>query len=169
MNANGDVFIGLVWSGRSTEVTVEKENLDHLKTLHTSEIDARNGYEEALEDAEGRGMTPLFRDLFGLHETNAEELSRVLIDAGEKASPDGSFMSAIHRTIVNLRSLFNALDDSVVPGLIDGEKRNVEKYDKALSAGAFPGPIGQLLTGQRNRIQERIALMETEKVDALQH
>ena len=78
-------------------------------------------------------------------------------------------MSVIHRTIINLRSLFNALDDSVVPGLIDGEKRNVEKYDKALSAGAFPGPIGQLLTGQRNRIQERIALMETEKVDALQH
>ena len=161
--------MGLFVRGRSTEIIVDKENLDHLKALHTSEIDARNGYEEALEDAEGRGLTPLFRDMFGLHESNAEELGRVLIEAGEKASPDGSFMSVIHRTIMNVRSLFDALGDGVLPGLIDGEKRNVEKYDKALSTAAFPGPIGQLLTAQRNRIQERIALMETERADSLQH
>jgi uncharacterized protein (TIGR02284 family) len=148
---------------------VDKENLEHLKALHTSEIDARNGYQEALEDAEGRGMTPLFRDMFSLHDSNAEELSRVLIDAGENASPDGSFMSVIHRTIMNVRSLFNALDDSVLPGLIDGEKRNVENYDKALGDAAFPGPIGQMLSEQRNRIQERIKQMETERVDSLQH
>ena len=148
---------------------MDKEVLDHLKALHTSEIDARNGYEEALEDAEGRGLTPLFRDMFGLHESNADELGRVLIGAGEIASPDGSFMSVIHRTIMNVRSLFDALGDSVLPGLIDGEKRNVEKYDKVLSSAALPGPIGQLLTEQRNRIRERIALMETERADSLQN
>ena len=37
------------------------EHADALKTLHTSLIDSRNGYEEALEDAEGKGLTPLFR------------------------------------------------------------------------------------------------------------
>ena len=34
-----------------------------LKSLHTAAIDARHGYEEALKDAEGHGMTPLFRDM----------------------------------------------------------------------------------------------------------
>ena len=155
--------------GEDQEHIVEKDTLDYLKSLHTSEIDARNGYEEALEDAEGRGLTPLFRDMVVLHDGNAHEIERVLTDAGEKPSSDGSFMSVIHRTIMNVRSLFDALGDGVLPGLIDGEKRNVEKYDKALSTAAFPGPIGQLLTAQRNRIQERIALMETERADSLQH
>jgi hypothetical protein len=28
--------------------------IDHLKSLHTSAIDARNGYREALKDTEGK-------------------------------------------------------------------------------------------------------------------
>ena len=48
---------------------------DHLKTLHTAAIDARNGYHEALEDAGGqdkyKGMTPLFRDMVALHQRHA--------------------------------------------------------------------------------------------------
>jgi hypothetical protein len=92
-----------------------------------------------------------------------------LIDAGENANPDGSFMSVIHRTIMNLRSLFNALNDSVLPGLIDGEKRNVEKYDHALNTFALPAPVGQLLSQQRSRIQQKIELMETQRTHSLQH
>jgi hypothetical protein len=38
---------------------------------------------------------------------------------------NGFFMSVVHKTIIDVRSLFNGLDDSVLPGLIDGEKRNV--------------------------------------------
>jgi uncharacterized protein (TIGR02284 family) len=148
---------------------VDQENLDHLKSLHTSEIDARNGYEEALEDAEGSGLTPLFRDMVGLHDSNAQEIDRILTDAGEKPSSDGSFMTVIHRTIMNVRSLFDALGDSVLPGLIDGEKRNVEKYDKALNAPALPAEVQNLLTEQRNKIQQKIALMETQKETSKQH
>jgi hypothetical protein len=38
---------------------MDKETQDHIESLHTRAIDACNGYEEALEDAEGRGLTPL--------------------------------------------------------------------------------------------------------------
>lgn len=148
---------------------MDKENLDHLKALHTSELDARNGYEEALEDAGSKGLAPLFRDMLALHESNAEHIEAVLIEAGEQAGSDGSFMSVIHRTIMNLRSLFNGLDDSVLPGLIDGEKRNVDKYDKALNSPALPAPIQQLLTEQRSRIQQKIALMDAQRATAPQH
>jgi uncharacterized protein (TIGR02284 family) len=148
---------------------VDKDTLNHLKSLHTSEIDARNGYQEALEDAEGRGLTPLFRDMVSLHDSNAQEIDRVLADAGEKPSSDGSFMTMIHRTIMNVRSLFDGLGDSVLPGLIDGEKRNVEKYDKALSTPALPAQVQNLLTEQRTKIQQKIALMETERATSLQH
>ncbi|MCG6205163.1 PA2169 family four-helix-bundle protein [Rhodopseudomonas sp. HC1] len=134
--------------------------LDHLKTLHTAAIDARNGYEEALEDAEGKGLTSLFRDMIALHHGNAEELGALLINAGETADDSGSFMSVVHKTIMSVRSLFDGLDGSVLPGLIDGEKRNVSKYDDAIAdAGAAPAVL-TTLTAQRGKLQEKIALME---------
>jgi hypothetical protein len=43
------------------------EALDYLNSLHTGAIDARNGYQEALKDAVGKGMTPLFRNMMALH------------------------------------------------------------------------------------------------------
>ena len=41
-------------------------------------------------------------------------------------------MTVVHETIMDVRSMFNGLDESVLPGLIDGEKRNVSKYDDAI-------------------------------------
>ena len=72
---------------------MDSATLDHLKSLHTSAIDARNGYQEALEDAEGKGMTPLFRDMIALHEGNAAELARELTKANEIPDDKGSFMT----------------------------------------------------------------------------
>jgi uncharacterized protein (TIGR02284 family) len=144
------------------EDNVDNDFMDHLKTLHTSEIDARNGYEEALEDAGAMGMTSLFRDMIALHDANADELGGILRNAGETANDEGSFMSAVHRAIMNVRSLFNGLDSSVLPGLIDGEKRNVEKYDQARKAGN-DSSMDFLLTAQRDKIQQKIGLMEAKR------
>jgi hypothetical protein len=35
------------------------DGIDKLKSQHTSLIDRQNGYEQALEDAEGKARTPL--------------------------------------------------------------------------------------------------------------
>ena len=142
---------------------MDSDTLNHLKSLHTSAIDARNGYREALEDAEGKGMTPLFRDMIALHEGNAAELARELTKANEIPDDEGSFMTVVHKTIMDVRSLFNGLDESVLPGLIDGEKRNVSKYDDALKDAKTTPDIAPLLNAQRSRIAQKIALMETQK------
>lgn len=137
--------------------------LDHLKSLHTSAIDARNGYREALKDADGKGMTPLFREMVTLHDGNAGELARELTRANEVPDEKGSFMTVIHETIMDVRSLFNGLDESVLPGLIDGEKRNVSKYDDALKETKSTPDIAGLLTSQREKIVQKIAAMEMQK------
>lgn len=142
------------------EAELDTNILDHLKTLHTAAIDARNGYEEALEDAEGKGLTSLFRDMIALHHANAEELGALLINAGEEADDSGSFMSVVHKTIMSVRSLFDGLDGSVLPGLIDGEKRNVSKYDDAIAAASAAPTVLATLTAQRSKIRDKIALME---------
>ena len=83
--------------------------------------------------------------------------------AGEKADDDGSFMTLVHETIMNVRSIFDGLDSSVLPGVIDGETCNVGKYDDALKAATASPAIVSLLSAQRSKILEKIALMETQK------
>lgn len=137
--------------------------LDHLKSLHTGAIDARNGYQEALKEADGKGMTPLFLDMIAMHARHADELARELTRDNEIPDERGSFMTMIHETIMDVRSLFNGLDESVLPGLIDGEKRNVAKYDDALKhANASPN-VASLLNRQRENIVRSILAMETKK------
>jgi uncharacterized protein (TIGR02284 family) len=142
---------------------VDKEHLDNLKALHIRELDARNGYEEALVDAEGKGLSPLFLDMVAVHDSNAGEIGAVLLEQGEEADSEGSFMSVVNRTIMNVRSLFSELDESVLPGLIDGEKRNLDKYDEALKTPTLPEDIHLLLTEQRDKIQQKVALMELQR------
>ena len=48
-----------------------------------------------------------------------------------------------------------ATDESVLPGLIDGEKRNVSKYDGAFDVARKSPDIANLLSTQRDRAQDR--------------
>jgi uncharacterized protein (TIGR02284 family) len=136
------------------------EASDQLKSLHTSAIDARNGYQEALKDAEGRGMSPLFREMMMLHDKNASELASELVKANELPDDAGSFMTTVHKTIMDVRSLFNGLDESVLPGLIDGEKRNLAKYDEALNSSEVPASVASLLNQQRHGLAQKITSMQ---------
>ncbi len=67
-------------------------------------------------------------------------------------------MSVVHKTIMDVRSLFNGLDESVLPGLIDGEKRNVAKYDDALKTAGTTANVASLLTAaaRQDRAKDRI-------------
>lgn len=143
---------------------MQQDLIDELKKLHTNAIDARKGYDEALADAEGKGMTPLFRRMIAVHSANASELTSQLQRLGEHPDQDGSFFAHIHRTIFSIRSLFGGLDESVLPGLIDGEQRNAGCYDDALKRTDTPADLRAVLSTQRGRIETEIAGMQAVKV-----
>jgi uncharacterized protein (TIGR02284 family) len=145
---------------------LDHDILEHLKSLHTNAIDARNGYQEALEDADGKGMTPLFRDMIAVHESHAGELARELTRANEIPDDSRSFMTTVHKTIMDVRSWFNGLDESVLSGLIDGETRNASKYDDALRDGKAPANIASLLSAQRDRLLQMISDMKARQAAA---
>jgi uncharacterized protein (TIGR02284 family) len=129
---------------------------EHLTSLHTALIDASNGYEEAMHDAEGKGLTALFREMMALHTQDAAEIATHLITLGEKVDDKGSFMSTVHRAVISVRSLFGGLDESILPGLIDGEERLLSYYDEAIndpSIGSFERAI---LVEQRTVLREAI-------------
>lgn len=142
------------------------DRIHSLETLHTSLVDSRNGYEEALEDADGKGLTPLFREMIALRASAIDELGRDLAALGRPLDESGSLMSTVHRTVMSVRSLFSGLDESVLPGLIDGEERIIANYDRAIAASAAGNVEYAHLTAQKAVLQAKIAGMRAMKAHA---
>jgi hypothetical protein len=55
------------------------------------------------------------------------------------------------------------LDESVLPRLIDGQKRKISKYEEAVKLKAAPNGVTDLLSARRLRISRKIAKMEAIK------
>jgi uncharacterized protein (TIGR02284 family) len=143
---------------------MQEKAIEALKKLHTAAIDARNGYQEALDDAKGQGLSGLFAEMVALHAGDADELRQALAKVGVHAHENGSFMSVVHETIMDVRSLFGGLGKSVLPGLIDGEERNVGTYDHALEEDPDPrSPFSSIVLRQRDRLAAKLAAMKSER------
>jgi len=132
-----------------------------LQSLHTHAIDARDGYRRAVNDSpDSTAIAALLVKMGDLHDTHADELARALIERGEEVQEDGSFMGLVHRTIMDIRSLFGALDESILPGLIDGEQRNVKSYDTALETSLADAEALAVVERQRGALVAAIGEME---------
>ena len=136
--------------------------LDHLRALHTAEIDARSGYEEARDDADA-GSRPLFQEMIAVHTKNADDLSHVLQRSGAPVGEDGSFMTTVNRTVMSLRSLLGGLGENVVPALIHTEKHNLSRYDDVLRSADPAADVREILLKNRERLDEAIARMRMPK------
>lgn len=133
---------------------------DALTYLHTALIDSRNGYEEAVKEAEGKGLTPLFRDMVALRGRDAAELGQHLTQLGAAVDESGSFMSTVHRAVISFRSIFTELDESVLPGLIDGEERILGYYNDAIETTIPGSSENTTLISQRRKLQVVVADMK---------
>lgn len=132
------------------------ERAEALQNLKTVLIDSRNGYEEAVEDAEGKGLTTLFQEMVALRTRHIEQIRQDLLAAGEPAPDEESYMSTVHRTVISIRSALTGLDTNVLPSLISGEQRILESYDETMKVAA----ADSFLADQRGEVADKIKAME---------
>jgi uncharacterized protein (TIGR02284 family) len=132
--------------------------------LHTTLVDSRNGYEEALKDAGKSGLVTLFEEMVALRQQASIELEPLLLRSGATPDDNGSFMSTVHRTIISFQSMLTDLDETVLPGFIDGEKRILSYYDEAIATA--PEPDREVLMRQRADLSDRIEEMERRRSKA---
>ncbi|MCW2275252.1 DUF2383 domain-containing protein [Rhodoblastus acidophilus] len=128
-----------------------------LKTLHTSLIDARSGYEEGLKDAHGKGLSPLFQELIALHGQDAAAVAEQLKRLGAAVDDHGSLMGTFDRVVMKFTSLITELDEKILPNLIDGEEHVLVHYDDAIEASAPENAEYPVLVAQRDALKQRIA------------
>lgn len=143
-----------------SDIDTLRSYVEALRSLHTRLIDSRNGYEEALEDAKGRSLSPLFREMIALRDHDAGEVAAHLAHLGIAVDDRGSFMSAVNRTVMTIRSMFARLDESMLPSLIEGEERILDAYDEVIKQA----PVGSMelstLTRQREILGRRVRDMK---------
>jgi hypothetical protein len=133
------------------------DQIDKVRSLHNVLIDSKNGYEQALEDAGKQGMTELFQAMIKLRSDDIAAVGK-LLPPEVAASNDGTVLTVVHKTIMTVMSLFNGLNEKILPGLIDGEKRIVSYYDDALTVA--DGKSKDVLTSRRALAQQKIEEME---------
>jgi len=153
-------MLGDLSSGYFRRHPVSTPATKQIQGLRTAAIDAMNGYEEALEKVGPHGLSGLLDEMSRLHRGHADELAEQLRLAGETPGEGGSIMSTVNRVIMDVRSLVGELDASILPGLIDGEKRNIARYDEVLASGEVEGPASTLITRQRLDLGDALARMQ---------
>ena len=65
----------------------------------------------------------MFQEMIVLRTHDAEEVASTLKFFGEEVDQEGSLTNAVQMAVSNVLSIFSGFDDSILPGLIDGERR----------------------------------------------
>jgi uncharacterized protein (TIGR02284 family) len=130
-----------------------------LASLHTALIDASNGYDEAIRDADQPELKAIFGRLKLAHEKAHAELHHLLLARGLKPDDGGSFMSTVHKTIISVRSAVTGLNDEALSAFAEGEERIVEDYNRAIEGNRDDAAVVGLLERQKEALKDEIRVM----------
>ena len=139
-------------------------NLDALKSLHTALVDAVQGYDEAIKDAEAPDMKSTFEEMRTIHQTSHREVDGLLAAKGEKPDESGSFMATVHKTVISVRSAVTGLDRSSLKAFVGGEQHLAGAYDQAIAESAADAPLAEALRRRKDQLDAMIAKMEARVV-----
>ncbi|MCK0144892.1 PA2169 family four-helix-bundle protein [Arenibacter sp. F26102] len=132
-----------------TETISEK-----LNDLLEKTYDAEKGYKKASDNTDNPYLKSFFDKKSAERHTYGQELKSEITNFGQKWEKDGSVTGALHRTWMDVKSLFSADDDeAMLEEAIRGEKASVEEYRDVLSDTSLPHSTATILTQQMNQIQ----------------
>jgi uncharacterized protein (TIGR02284 family) len=132
-----------------------------LRGLLTRLADAQEGYLEGAQLADKPAVATLMKTLADTHGAHLHELTEAMARRGMDAGDPGSAMALVHKTILNLRALLSGLDEKVIPGIVDGERRIVGAYDEVIvRAGASDESLLARLTTQRATVARCVTDLE---------
>jgi uncharacterized protein (TIGR02284 family) len=134
---------------------------DHLATLHTALVDAREGYRKAIEKADEPNLLSILRSVDGLHAAAHEDVHRLLAAQGERPDDEGSLMGTVHKAVVAVRSAVVGLDHGSLDAFASGEERNIETYDEAIGSETDERSR-EILERHRDALHLKIAEMKSQ-------
>jgi uncharacterized protein (TIGR02284 family) len=138
---------------------LDMSNNDSIVELHTALIDACNGYDEAIKDAQKPDLVALFQRAKALHEKAHANIHAILSARGVTPDEKGSFMSNVHETVISVRSAVVGLDKGSLSAFASGEERLIDAY-QAIQSNSDGGPARAALEQQRSALSELVGEMQ---------
>lgn len=135
-------------------MNTKNDLLDELEEILEKNIDAVKGYTKAAEKAESPSLKSYFETKSRERQEFNRDLKAEIKAAYSDFDEDGSFTGSIHRTWMDLKSIFSANDDeSMLEESVRGDKAAVEEYDDVLEEESLAVGLRNLLLNQRAKIK----------------
>lgn len=131
---------------------------DKTLDLKVAMDDALEGYETMLEKAEP-SFKPTVTTLLEKHRSARDDIEALLRARGAEDGKDGSFMGAVHKTVVTVRSMVDDPDGDWIPGILDGEERNLDKFDAAIIEASDDPTLQATLRRHREALQQCVVAL----------
>jgi uncharacterized protein (TIGR02284 family) len=116
-----------------TKDSLTSETIGHLNDLLQLNVDSENGFNEAAEQLKEKSIVGLFIQLANQRKQNAIELQSCVSSQGEEPANEGSFVAALHRAWLQVRSLLSGGDTHAILSEAErGEDAIKGAYEEAI-------------------------------------
>ena len=139
-----------------------RDTLEKTVELKVAMDDALEGYETMLEKAEP-SFKPTVSGLLAHHRAARADIDALLRERGVNVDDDGSIMGTVHKTVVTLRSIVDDVDRDFIPGILDGENRNLRKYDDAIAEDSADAALQATLAKHRTELERLVSALDGER------
>ncbi|MES2731980.1 MAG: PA2169 family four-helix-bundle protein [Bacteroidota bacterium] len=140
-----------------------KKTLSVLEDLIEINNDGNEGYKTAADDIDNPAYKTLFYSYAQQRATFAAELKREAELLGRDPDSDESFLGAIHRGWINIKSAFTSGgSEAILAECETGDKAALETYEEVL-AEPLPANIESLVRAQHQSILEAYTKIKTFK------
>ncbi|MCC9602776.1 PA2169 family four-helix-bundle protein [Stieleria sp. JC731] len=103
-----------------TQTDLDKTTLRAANNLVQANIDSAKGFEEIASEVSDKQLSELFRSIGETRRTLIEELQQHIKLSGETPPSDGTWLAALHRSWIDLRSAISGGDPKGI--LIEAER-----------------------------------------------
>jgi uncharacterized protein (TIGR02284 family) len=134
--------------------------IDDLNDLLEYLYDSKNGFNECADLIKDAKLEAMFDELERQRKYFSETLYQSIVQLGGTPVESGSLTAALHRTMVDLKSLATGGDATAIANEVKrGETTMLERYREVLGKDC-PANIKTLLQEQANAIEENLKKIE---------
>ncbi|MCG9791435.1 ferritin-like domain-containing protein [Flavobacterium algicola] len=142
----------------------DQKTINILETLIIILDDGKLGYTNAAEDVDDAQTKIDFLGFAKERSMFIVELQNEIHKLGKSTATEGGPMGALHRTWIDIKSLFTGGDrDAIINACITGERAAIEEYEQALKEKHFNPMLRPIILDQLASIKETLSKIEKKK------
>ena len=136
----------------------QKERIHSLQELLEKNYDAEKGYKKVLEEADSENLKEFLMKQAVRRNRFATEIHKAIRALNAEPKEKGSATADLHRTWIDLKTLFTKDDDeAVLEECLRGEKASLKEYEKKLEKTAFSPETKAMLEKQLQEIRTTVS------------